>query len=99
MSFLSKLSGLLWGGPLLVAFLLVGGYYSVRTGFFQLFHLPLWWKTTIGSLFRRKNGSGKGISQLQAMSAALAAIIGTGSIAGVATAIFYGGPGCLLSLA
>ena len=95
MSFLSKLSGFLWGGPLLVAFLLVGGYYSIRTGFFQLFHLPLWWKTTVGSLFKRKAGSGKGISQLQAMSAALAAIIGTGSIAGVATAIFYGGPGAV----
>ncbi len=34
-------------------------------------------------------------SQMQAMSAALASIIGTGSIAGVATAIFYGGPGAV----
>lgn len=96
MSLLSRLSGFLWGGPLLIAFLLVGGYYSIRTGFFQIFHLPLWWKSTIGSLLKRKKGSGKGISQLQAMSAALASIIGTGSIAGVATAIFYGGPGAVL---
>ena len=95
MVFLSKLSGFLWGGPLLAAFLLVGGYYSVRTGFFQLFHVPLWWKTTIGSLLKRKKESGKGISQMQAMSAALASIIGTGSIAGVSTAIFYGGPGAV----
>lgn len=76
----------------MVAFLLVGGYYSLRTGFFQLFHFPLWWKTTVGSLLK-KGGSGKGITQMQAMSAALASIVGTGSIAGVATAIFYGGPG------
>lgn len=95
MAFLSKLSGFLWSGPLLVAFLLVGGYYSVRTGFFQIFHLPLWWKTTVGSLLKKKKRDGKGISQLQAMSAALASIIGTGSIAGVATAIFYGGPGAV----
>ena len=95
MAFLSRVSDFLWSGPLLAVFLLVGGYYSVRTGFFQLFHLPLWWKTTIGSLFRRKKGSGKGISQLQTMSAALASVIGTGSIAGVATAIFYGGPGAV----
>ena len=95
MMFLSKLSGFLWSGPLLSAFLLLGGYYSIRTGFFQLFHLPLWWKTTVGTLFKRKKGSGKGISQLQAMSAALASVIGTGSIAGVATAIFYGGPGAV----
>ena len=95
MAFLSRVSDLLWSGPLLATFLLVGGYYSICTGFFQVFHLPLWWKTTIGSLFRRKKGSGRGISQFQAMSAALASVIGTGSIAGVATAIFYGGPGAV----
>ena len=95
MVFLSELSGFLWGGPLLVAFLLVGGYYSFRTGFFQIFQFPLWWRMTVGSLLRRAKGHGNGISQRQAMSAALASIIGTGSIAGVATAIFYGGPGAV----
>lgn len=95
MSFIARVSGFLWGGPLLIAFLIVGGYYSIRTGFFQIFHLPLWFKTTVGSFFKRKKGSGKGISQFQALSTALAAIIGTGSIAGVATAIFYGGPGAV----
>lgn len=96
MAILSELSGILWGGPLLMAFLLVGGYYSLRTGFFQIFRFPLWWQTSIGSLFRRrkreKNG---GVTQLQALSTALAATIGTGSIAGVAAAIFYGGPGAV----
>lgn len=92
MSFLSDLSRFLWSGPFLAAFLVVGGYYSLRTGFFQLFHFPLWWKTTVGSLLK-KGGTGKGITQMQAMSAALASIVGTGSIAGVATAIFFGGPG------
>ena len=95
MAFLSKLSGWLWGGPLLVAFLIVGGYYSVRTGFFQLWRFPLWWKISVGGLFGKKKGEGKGVSQMQALSTALAAIIGTGSIAGVATAIFYGGPGAV----
>ena len=94
MSVLSELSGLLWGGPLLAAFLLVGGYYSIRTGFFQIFRFPLWWKTSVGALLRRrKRGKGGGVTQLQALSTALAATIGTGSIAGVAAAIFYGGPG------
>lgn len=95
MSFLSDLSNFLWGGPLLAAFLLVGGYYSLRTGFFQIFHFPLWWRTTVGTLLRGKKTRGAGISQVQAMSAALASVIGTGSIAGVATAIFYGGPGAV----
>lgn len=38
---------------------------------------------------------GKGLTQFQALSTALASTIGTGSIAGVATAIFYGGPGAV----
>lgn len=96
MLFLSTLSDVIWGPWMLGAFLLVGGYYSFRTGFFQLFGLPVWWKATVGSLFGRKRGEkGRGLTQLQALSTALAATLGTGSIAGIATAIFYGGPGAV----
>ena len=97
MSFLSDVSNLVWGPWMLAVFLLVGGYYSLRTGFFQIFGLPVWWKTTVGSLLRRKKKEkGKGaVTQLQALATALAATIGTGSIAGVATAIFCGGPGAV----
>jgi len=97
MAFLESLSDLIWGPWLLGAFLAVGAYFSLRTGFFQLFRLPTWWKATVGSLFRRGKGNkGEGaLTQLQALSTALAATIGTGSIAGVATAIFYGGPGAV----
>lgn len=96
MTLLSTLTDFLWTPWLLGLFLITGGYYSVRTGFFQLFGLKTWWKSTIGNLL---HGGGKscrrGISQFQALSTALAATIGTGSIAGVATAIFYGGPGAV----
>ncbi len=99
MAFLEKLSDLIWGPGLLGAFLAVGLYFSLRTGFFQLFGLPVWWKATVGSLLRRKAGPGgegkKGVTRLQALSTALAATIGTGSIAGIATAIFFGGPGAV----
>ena len=97
MSFLSDLSDLVWGPGMLAAFLAVGGYYSLGTGFFQIFGLPIWWKTTVCSLVqRKKEEKGKGaVTQLQALSTALAATIGTGSIAGVATAVFYGGPGAV----
>lgn len=93
MAFLSQLGGMLWGGPLLVGFLVVGGYYSLRTGFFPLFGLTLWWKHTVGTLWKRQKGGREGVTQLQALSTALAATIGTGSVAGVAAAIFFGGPG------
>ena len=43
----------------------------------------------------RGRGNGRGISQFQALATALASTIGTGSIAGVATAIWFGGPGAV----
>lgn len=97
MAFFKELGDWLWGGPLLAAFLVVGLRYSFGSGFFQIFGLPAWWTTTVGSLFRRKEEKkkGRGVTQLQALSTALAATIGTGSIAGVATAIVYGGPGAV----
>ena len=96
MTFLTRLGDALWEPWLLGLFLMTGLWYSVRTGFFQLFGLPVWLRATVCSLFRRrKRRSGGGLTQFQALSTALASTIGTGSIAGVATAIFYGGPGAV----
>lgn len=95
---MERLSDALWDPWLLLAFLLVGGYLSLRTGFFQLFGARTWLRCTLGSLFRKQadgEGARGGLTQFQAMATALAATIGTGSIAGVATAIFYGGPGAV----
>lgn len=86
----------IWNPWLLGLFLLTGLYFSIRTGFFQVFDIGLWFKTTLGSILRpSKQKKGRGITQFQALSTALASTIGTGSIAGVATAIFYGGPGAV----
>ncbi len=96
MAVLTRLTDLLWNPWLLGLFLFVGLYFSLRTGFFQLFGFSIWWRDSIGTLLHgRKKQSGNGITQFQALSTALAATIGTGSIAGVATAIFYGGPGAV----
>ncbi len=97
MAFFEALGNWLWGGPLLAVFLAVGLWYSFATGFFPIFGVGVWWRTTAGSLLGRKKGGkgGRGVTQLQALSTALAATVGTGSIAGVATAIVYGGPGAV----
>ncbi len=96
MDVFARIGDAIWNPWLLGCFLLVGGYYSVCTGFFQVFGLPLWLKTTIGGLLRPKaHRRGTGLTQIQALATALASTIGTGSIAGVATAIFYGGPGAV----
>lgn len=93
---LARLGDAIWNPWLLGLFLLTGGYYSLRSGFFQLFGCPIWLKTSLTALLRpERRGGGRGLTQLQALATALASTIGTGSIAGVATAIFYGGPGAV----
>lgn len=95
MDFLCKLADVLWNPILLVLFLAVGGYYTLRSGFFQV-RILTWLRGTVGSLKRaRPAGERGGLTQVQALCTALASTIGTGSIAGVATAIFLGGPGAV----
>ena len=92
---LGLLADRLWTPWLLGLFLLTGLYYSVRTGFFQLFGVRRWLGDTLGSLGRRKGSRERGISRFQALATALGSTIGTGSVAGVATAVCFGGPGAV----
>ena len=81
---------IIWGDWFIWAFLLVGLYFSIRTKFLQV---RLW--TPMVRLLVKMEKSDRGISSFQALCTALSGRIGTGNIAGVATAIFYGGPGAL----
>ena len=93
---LSRLNDAVWSPWLLGLFLAAGLYYSLRTGFFQLFRIPLWLRTTFGAMLRRRGrGNGRGISQFQALATAIAAQVGTGNIVGSAGAILTGGPGAI----
>lgn len=87
----------IWGPYMLVAFLGVGYLFTLRTRVFQLSHFSLWMKVTLGSLFekKKKNDDDKSITQFQSLCTALAATLGTGNIAGVATALVAGGPGAI----
>ena len=95
----SAVNGVVWGAPMLILIIGTGIYLSVRTGFFQLTGLKHWLGSTLFAIFRNKSvtksGEKKAISQFQALTTALAASIGTGNIAGVATAIAAGGPGAV----
>jgi AGCS family alanine or glycine:cation symporter len=96
MSFLGRLADWLWNPWLMGLFLFTGCVYTLGSGFFQLFHIRLWLKATLVSLFRPAHpASGGALSPLQALATALASTIGTGSIAGVATALSLGGPGAI----
>ncbi len=82
----------------LVLLLFTGVLTTVLTKFFQVSHIALWWKKTIGSMFNKEvigHSKDKSISPFQALCTALAATIGVGNIAGVAAAICIGGPGAV----
>lgn len=95
------LNNFIWGPYMLAAFLLVGFMFTVRTGVFQISHFKSWINVTFLQLFRKdkhkvlKTDDKHSISQFQSLCTALAATIGTGNIAGVATAIAAGGPGAV----
>lgn len=73
-----------------------GIFFSIKTHFLQMIKMTFVFKKTLGSIFHQKdNKNKKSISQFQALSTSLAATIGTGSIAGVASAVAIGGAGTL----
>lgn len=95
----SVVNNFVWGPIMLVVFLCVGLLCTVRTKVFQVSKFKLWMDETILAIFKkksvRKTDDKNAISQFQALSTALAATVGTGNIAGVATAIVSGGPGAI----
>src|SRR5262245_7980671 len=78
---------------LVVPFLLLSGLYlTLRLGFVQFRRLP---EALRAMRARQTPGAGGALTPFQAFMTALGASIGTGNIAGVATAIISGGPGAL----
>lgn len=90
---LTSIRDVIWGTPLLVLLVGTGVYLTIRLGAVQLRGLvhALW----LAFVKRREQGAEGDISHFQALMTALAATVGTGNIAGVATAIAAGGPGAL----
>ncbi|MBE1556679.1 alanine/glycine:cation symporter family protein [Sporosarcina limicola] len=88
--FVDGLNNVLWSTPVIYILLGVGLFFSIMTRFLQVRHI----KEMIRLMFSGKS-SDAGISSFQALSIALSGRVGTGNIAGVATAIFYGGPGAI----
>ncbi len=95
----SAINGVVWGIPMLVLIIATGIYMTVRTKFFQVTKIKHVFDNTLFAIFKKKDVTAskekKAISQFQALTTALAATIGTGNIAGVATAITIGGPGAV----
>src|SRR5574343_1548217 len=84
------LNGWIWSRGLIFLCLGVGLYFSVRPRFAQVRHF----REMIRLMFDGKS-SDAGVSSFQALAMTLAGRVGTGNIAGVATAITFGGPGAV----
>jgi alanine or glycine:cation symporter, AGCS family len=87
---IGKINDLVWSNALILLCMGAGIYFSVITRFVQLRYI----KEMIALLFRGES-SAKGVSSFQAFAIAISGRIGTGNIAGVATAIAMGGPGAV----
>jgi AGCS family alanine or glycine:cation symporter len=91
---ISAINAFVWGPPMLVLILGTGLFLQLRLGLMPIFRIPTGFRMVWRG--RRPDADAKGeISPYAALMTALAATVGTGNIAGVATAIAIGGPGAL----
>jgi AGCS family alanine or glycine:cation symporter len=84
------LNSLIWSNALIYLCLGVGLYFSIRTRFMQVRGFR-----EMIRLMMRGEKSQAGVSSFQALAMSLGGRVGTGNIAGVATAITFGGPGAV----
>lgn len=85
------LNNILWSYLLLYGLLAAGLYFTIRLGFIQFIHIGEFFRVA----FRSKSTDPEGISPFQALMVSLASRVGTGNIAGVAVALYLGGPGAI----
>lgn len=86
-----------WGLPMMVLLVGTGVVLTVLTGAIQFRRLGFALREVLGKITSRGAGAGS-VTPFQAVATALASTVGVGNIAGVATAIFLGGPGALFWL-
>jgi hypothetical protein len=91
------LNSYVWGGPMIVLLMGTGLLLTLLTGVIQFRKLGFALREVLGKVFTRGQGRGS-VTPFQAVATALASTVGVGNIAGVATAIFLGGPGALFWL-
>ncbi len=89
-SIISTIDSIIWSRALIFICLAAGLYFTVRTRFMQVRGIAEMLRLTVGG-----KKSDAGVSSFQALAISMAGRIGIGNIAGVATAIAFGGPGSI----
>lgn len=85
------LNDIFWGYVLIYGLLAVGLFFTIRLGFIQFVNFGEMFRAVLGS----RQGDSAGISPFQALTISLASRVGTGNLAGVAVALYLGGPGAI----
>jgi len=91
----SWLNGIVWGPPMLILIVGTGIILTWQVNFLQVRHFAYIMKNTLMKIFDKEQLTKNEVSPFQALSTAVAATVGVGNIAGVATAIALGGPGAI----
>ena len=93
----AEINNIVWGPIMLTLLIGTGLFLSVKTGFLQFRKFGYMMKHTLLGVFSKNQHEkdNAGVSPFQAVATAMAGTIGTGSIAGLATAIVSGGPGAV----
>ena len=87
---INSINDIIWGKALVGLCLGAGLYFSFASKFLQVRHL----RTMLKLIFSSQE-TDRGVSSFQALALSVSGRVGTGNIAGVATAIAYGGPGSI----
>ena len=95
-SIVGKINSFLWDFALLFLLCGTGIYFTIRLKFVQIAKFKDGWDRTFGGLsLRGKAADKEGMSSFQSLATAIAAQVGTGNLAGAATALIAGGPGAI----
>lgn len=94
MQWATSINDIVWGLPMMFAILGTGLFLQLKLSFMPITKLFVGLVMTWKSRVSGRNAPGE-ISPFAALMTALAATVGTGNIAGVATAVALGGPGAL----
>lgn len=92
---LDTINNFLWGYCIIILLGIGAFYFTVKGGFLQFRFLNEMIRLLTVSNIHDKKEKGKHISSFQAFVVAMASRVGTGNLAGVASAIFVGGPGAV----
>ena len=92
----NQVNSLLWDELLIFLLCGTGIYYTLRLGFIQIRHFCSGFKALFGGIsLSGAKADKQGMSSFQAVATAIAGQVGTGNLAGPATAIVAGGPGAI----